>query len=106
ISASLNGVTGSTGLTVATAPPNSSLASYSSHNLVSDGAVPAVNTDKNLVNPWGIVASPTSPFWVSDNGTGLSTLYDGFGNVQTGVFTVPPPTGQTGASTPTGIVNN
>jgi uncharacterized protein (TIGR03118 family) len=32
-------------------------------------------TDSQLVNPWGISASGTSPFWVSDNGTGLSTLY-------------------------------
>jgi uncharacterized protein (TIGR03118 family) len=31
--------------------------------------------DTNLVNPWGISFSPTSPFWVSDNGSGLSTLY-------------------------------
>src|SRR6266487_2020133 len=31
--------------------------------------------DLDLVNPWGIAESPTSPFWVSDNGTGVSTLY-------------------------------
>ena len=32
-------------------------------------------TDKNLVNAWGISYGATSPFWVSDNGTGVSTLY-------------------------------
>ena len=35
---------------------------------------PAI-VDPNLLNPWGLVASPTSPFWVSDNGSGVSTLY-------------------------------
>jgi len=43
-------------------------------NLVSDQAG-AVITDPNLVNPWGISFSGTSPFWVSNNGTGTSTLY-------------------------------
>ena len=32
-------------------------------------------TDPSLVNAWGISFGPTSPFWVSDNGTGVSTLY-------------------------------
>jgi uncharacterized protein (TIGR03118 family) len=32
-------------------------------------------TDDNLVNPWGVAESSTSPFWVSDNGTGVATLY-------------------------------
>src|SRR2546426_11603827 len=48
---------------------------YAQHNLVSDGAVPADLVDPNLVNAWGLVSSPTSPWWVSDNGTGRSTLY-------------------------------
>src|SRR5579884_3276239 len=46
-------------------------------NLVSDGAVPAATIDPQLVNPWGISFSPTSPFWISDNGTGVTTLYNG-----------------------------
>src|SRR5438128_785461 len=50
---------------------------YSQHNLQSDGAVTADFTDPDLVNAWGLVSSPTSPWWVSDNGTGLSTLYNG-----------------------------
>src|SRR6266568_2665541 len=50
---------------------------YEQHNLVSDGAVPADLVDAALVNAWGLVASATSPWWVADNGTGLSTLYNG-----------------------------
>src|SRR5262249_40457675 len=50
---------------------------YSQHNLQSDGAVPADFTDPDLVNAWGLVASSTSPWWVADNGTGRSTLYNG-----------------------------
>src|SRR5438552_19130767 len=50
---------------------------YAQHNLVSDGAVPADLVDAALVNAWGLVASATSPWWIADNGTGLSTLYNG-----------------------------
>ena len=46
-------------------------------NLVTDdqAAHSAVLTDPNLVNAWGISRTGTSPFWVSDNGTGVATLY-------------------------------
>ena len=57
------------------------LGGYVRSDLVSDGAVPAVNTDPNLKNPWGIAAIPGAPFRISDNGTGVSTLYDGKGDV-------------------------
>ena len=79
---------------------------YSVHNLVSDGFVPADHTDPDLVNAWGIVFAPNAPVWVNDNGTGLSTLYDGLGVKQALVVTVPPPTGGTPPSLPTGIVSN
>src|SRR5713101_4762802 len=77
---------------------------YKQHNLVSDGFVPADHVDSNLVNPWGIASSSMSPFWVSDNGTGVSTLYDGTGQpfLVSGsplVVTIPD-------STPTGQVFN
>jgi uncharacterized protein (TIGR03118 family) len=75
-------------------------------NLVSNGAVPAVTIDPNLVNPWGLARSGTSPFWVSDNGTGVSTLYNGAGAKVPLTVTVPPPLGTTGTSAPTGIVFN
>ena len=49
--------------------------SFDQHNLVSDLPGVAYLTDPNLVNPWGVSFSATSPFWVSDNGTGVSTIY-------------------------------
>ena len=52
---------------------------YRQTNLVSDIPGLAAFTDPHLVNPWGISMSSTSPFWVSDNGTGFSTLYNGQG---------------------------
>ena len=48
---------------------------YIQHNLVADTPGLADLTDPNLVNPWGIATSATSPFWISDNGTGLATVY-------------------------------
>ena len=54
-------------------------------NLVSDQTGKAQITDASLVNAWGISASPTSPMWVSDNGTGVSTLYRVVGGVVTKV---------------------
>src|SRR5437762_1229661 len=77
---------------------------YLQHNLVSDGFVAADHTDPNLVNAWGLVAGPTTPWWIADNGTGKSTLY----NVATGaipaVFTVPGAGG--GQGNPTGLIFN
>src|SRR6266700_2365947 len=64
---------------------------YVQHNLVSDLQSAADRVDPALVNPWGIVASPTSPFWVSANGTGLSTLYDGNGAPASLIVSVPGP---------------
>jgi uncharacterized protein (TIGR03118 family) len=48
---------------------------YRQVNLVSDQPGVALLQDTNLVNAWGVSFSPTSPFWVSDNGTGKATLY-------------------------------
>jgi len=48
---------------------------YVQHNLVSDLPGLAAVMDTNLVNPWGIAFSGSSPFWISDNHSGLSTLY-------------------------------
>jgi uncharacterized protein (TIGR03118 family) len=47
--------------------------------LVSDGGTTAPSTDASLVNGWGLSAGPTTPWWASDNGTSLSTLYSGTG---------------------------
>ena len=82
----------------------SSSKTYTVHNLVSDGFVPADHTDADLVNGWGIAASPTSPTWVADNGTGKSTIYDGNGTKLGLVVTIPPPPSGTPPSAPTGMV--
>lgn len=83
-----------------------SAAGYKATNLVADQAGMATHIDPNLVNAWGISYSPTGPFWVSDNNTGLSTLYDTNGNPQTLVVTIPLPPGFTGHATPTGTLFN
>lgn len=48
---------------------------YTQTNLVSDVSGMAQLQDTQLVNPWGVSLSPTSPFWVSDAATSVSTLY-------------------------------
>lgn len=76
-------------------------------DLVADQSGVATATDLNLVNPWGLSRSSTSPWWASDNGTGLATLYDGTGAAKSLVVTVPtgdPSVSSTG--TPTGTVFN
>jgi uncharacterized protein (TIGR03118 family) len=51
-------------------------------NLTSDVASAATNTDPVLQNAWGVAFTPAaSPFWISDNATGCSTLYDGLGAI-------------------------
>src|ERR1700722_3118082 len=77
--------------------------SYLQTNLVSDIAGKAPNTDAHLANPWGLSRTASSYWWAADEGTGVSTLYDGSGNVQTLVVTVPSASG-TGKGTPTGTV--
>jgi uncharacterized protein (TIGR03118 family) len=52
---------------------------YVVNPLVSDGGTSAPTTDASLVNGWGLSAGPTTPWWASDNGTNLSTLYSGTG---------------------------
>ena len=67
---------------------------YAVHPLVSNVAGAAPTTDPNLVNAWGLTASPTSPWWVADNGTSLSTLYRADGSIVPLVVQVPThPTG-------------
>ena len=72
--------------------------SYTVTPLVSDQPGVAAHTDPNLVNAWGLTASGGSPWWVSDNGTDLSTLYRGDGTPQALVVQV--------AGGPTGTVFN
>src|SRR5215469_2694932 len=60
--------------------------------------------DPNLKNAWGLSYFPGGPFWVSDEDTGVSTVYDANGTIVSLVVTVPSAT--TGRGTPTGIVAN
>ncbi len=63
--------------------------------------------DPNLVNPWGVGESPTSPFWVADNGASVSTLYNTAGQPLSLVVAIPAPGNPQGASgAPTGLVFN
>jgi len=76
-------------------------------NLVSDLPGVAQSLDPQLVNPWGISESSGSPFWISDNNAGVSTLYNTAGVKQGLVVSIPTPGDPLGASgTPTGTVFN
>jgi uncharacterized protein (TIGR03118 family) len=77
---------------------------YKKRNLVSDIDGVARITDPNLVNPWGLAFGPTTPAWVSDNGTDVSTLYSG-GVRKSIPVTLPLVVGIPGGA-PTGIVFN
>lgn len=85
---------------------------YTQTNLVSDVSGLATNRDGNLVNAWGLARSAGGPWWVSNNGTGTSTLYNGAGDAfppaSPLVVSIPTtktaPAGTTG--TPTGVVFN
>jgi uncharacterized protein (TIGR03118 family) len=74
-------------------------------NLTSDGAVSANVIDPNLKNPWGMSYSATGAFWISDNATGLTTVYNGSGAIVPLVVTIPPAAGGT-VGDPTGQVFN
>ena len=76
----------------------SPITGYLQTNLVSNIPGLAAHTDANLKNPWGIATSATSPFWVSDQVTGKSTLYNSTGVPQALVVT--------SAGGPTGVVFN
>ena len=74
---------------------------------------PAALVDPHLVNSWGLASTPTSQFWVSDNGTGLATTYNVSNaapltpHLGTRVVNIPSPGDPLGASgTPTGVAWN
>jgi uncharacterized protein (TIGR03118 family) len=75
------------------------------NNLVSDGSVTAQQTDKNLINPWGIAFGQQTPFWINNAGSGLSEVYDSGANKQF-VVRIPAAGGSTKSGTPTGIAFN
>jgi uncharacterized protein (TIGR03118 family) len=61
-------------------PGASQAAAFKATPLVSNGVVPTGQPpDSQLLNPWGVSFPPGGPIWVSDNGSGFSTLYNGLG---------------------------
>ncbi|HWY60228.1 MAG TPA: TIGR03118 family protein [Terriglobales bacterium] len=86
-------------------------AGYSQTNLVSNTAGVATTTDPQLLNPWGIAFVPGQDFWIANNNSGTSTLYDNQGKKDTGlVVTIPGatknPNGNCSPGCPTGTVAN
>ncbi len=82
---------------------------YTQTNLVANTPGIAPVTDPQLVNPWGISRTSGSPWWVSDNATGVSTLYNGAGVKQGLIVTIPPSNPnnkKTPTGTPTGTIAN
>src|SRR5467141_297662 len=79
---------------------------YSWTNFQSDIAGVAQHTDPNLVNPWGMAVSPSGTIWVSDNGTGVSTLYHQDGTAAPLVVEIPTAARNRGTGNPTGQVFN
>src|SRR2546430_275904 len=80
--------------------------SYSWQNLQSDIAGVAAHVDPNLVNPWGMAASPNGTIWVSDNGTGVSTLYRQDGTANALIVAIPSSARNKNGANPTGVVFN
>src|ERR1022692_3565612 len=81
------------------------LAQYKLTNLTSNQSGKAKHQDPLLQNAWGLVYGPGSPFWVSDEWNGWSTLYDGAGVPQSLQVIIPPASGG-GPGSPTGLVYN
>jgi uncharacterized protein (TIGR03118 family) len=83
---------------------------FTQTNLISDTPGLAQQTDPNLINPWGVSYGPTGPFWISENGTGLTSIDSLNGGSLTlnviGPFTVAPPSADVATSSPTGQVFN
>jgi len=84
---------------------SAAVAQYQLTNLVSNQVGQAKHTDPLLVNAWGLAYGPGGPFWISDNGSGWSTLYTG-GGLKQGLEVVIPSASGSGPGSPTGIVFN
>jgi len=76
---------------------------YTQTNLISDGAVPATNTNPNLINPWGL--SIGTDFWIDAAGSGLSLVTDASGNPSFSVA-IPPAASTSAHGAPSGTVFN
>jgi uncharacterized protein (TIGR03118 family) len=92
---------------------SAAFAQYHLHNLDSNQVGKAQHSDPLIVNAWGLVHGPGTPWWVSDNNSGWSTLYDGGGHAQGLRVLIPTagngpssPAGLNGPGSPTGVVFN
>jgi uncharacterized protein (TIGR03118 family) len=92
--------------TPAQARDHSDVNSFRVERLVSDQQGRAQTTDPNLVNAWGLAFSPTSPLWVSNNGTSTSTLYTGATSPSTPISQVPLVVKIPAGGAPTGVIYN
>jgi uncharacterized protein (TIGR03118 family) len=82
---------------------------YNQTNLASNSPGVAPVSDPQLINPWGLSRTSGSPWWISDNATGFSTLYNGAGDKQSLIVTIPPAdpnNKKTPTGTPTGTIAN
>lgn len=79
---------------------------YVQTNLVTFHHAGGANHDRQLSNPWGVAFAPGTFIWISDNNSGVSTLYDATGKKQQLVVTIPPGMGQSSPSNPTGVIVN
>src|ERR1041385_3822088 len=79
---------------------------YSWQNLQSDLAGVAEHVDSNLVNPWGMTVSANGTIWVSDNGTGVATLYRGADGSPVSLVVTIPARNKNQTGTPTGTIVN
>jgi len=84
---------------------SAAMAQYQLTNLVSNQVGNARHTDPLLVNGWGLARSAGGPFWISDEGSGWSTLYTGTGAAKSLQVVIPSESGA-GPGSPTGIVFN
>jgi uncharacterized protein (TIGR03118 family) len=97
------------GLLLFLVPSVASAQQYTRTDLVS--SIPGVGTnalnghDAQLVNPWGLTRSASGPLWISDNGSGFATVYNGIGNKALTV-SIPAPPGVNERGAPTGVVAN
>src|SRR3954447_19029649 len=90
----------------AASPGNPAKSGYQQVNLVSDVSIGGSGAvDGKLLNPWGIAIGPTGAIWISDNHSGVTTIYDNNGNTLLAPVSIPF-NGQPAGGAPTGVVFN
>jgi uncharacterized protein (TIGR03118 family) len=85
---------------------------FTQANLISDGFVRALTTDPNLTNPWGVAYAPDSPFWISENFSGVTSIDSvtasgvTLNSIAVSPVVIAPPSPGSGPAAPTGQVFN